>query len=112
MATTDLSRLIVPARPYSIPLACAHTRLVAQIGGFDPSACSAIALGVEEAVARFIGLADDATAMLELICQPESTRLILRLRNQGSPLDFSRRPEYDPARSEAHRASCAICCFC
>ena len=104
MTATDLSRLIVPARPYSIPLACAHARLVAQISGFDPSACSAIALGVEEAVARFIGLADDATAMLELICQPESTRLILRLRNQGSPLDFSRRPEYDPARSEAHRA--------
>ncbi|MDS4031120.1 MAG: GNAT family N-acetyltransferase [Candidatus Contendobacter sp.] len=102
MATADLSRLIVPARSRSIPLVRAHARVVAQESGFDSSACRAIELGTEEAVAQFIGLADDETATLELACESEATRLILRLRHHGSPLDCSRWPEYDPSQPETH----------
>ena len=102
MNTTDTSRLIIPARLRSIPLARAHARTVAEQSGFDPSACSAIELGVEEAAAQFIGLANDETATLELGCEPEATRLILSLRYHGLPLDFSRWPEYDPNQPEAH----------
>ena len=54
MNTTDTSRLIIPARLRSIPLARAHARTVAEQSGFDPSACSAIELGVEEAAARHV----------------------------------------------------------
>jgi len=49
-----LSRLIVPARPYSILWACAHTRLVAQSAGLIRP-LQRHRVGVEEAVARFIG---------------------------------------------------------
>ena len=102
MTTTATSRLIIPAQLRSIPLARAHARTVAEQSGFDPSACHAIELGVEEAAAQFIGLANDETATLELVCEPEATRLILRLHYQGLPLDFSRWPEYDPNQPEAH----------
>ena len=102
MTTTDASQLIIPARLRSIPLARAHARTVAEQSGFAPSACRAIELGVEEAVAQFIGLTDDDTATLGLICEPEATRLILRLRYHGLPLDFSRWPEYDPDQPEAY----------
>ena len=102
MSARDISRLIVPARLRSIPLVCAYAHAVAQDGGFDLADCQAVELGVEEAVAQFIALADDETAMLELTGQLETTRLIISLRHQGAPLDFSRQPEYDPAHPDAH----------
>ena len=85
MSARDISRLIVPARLRSIPLVCAYAHAVAQDGGFDLADCQAVELGVEEAVAQFIALADDETAMLELTGQLETTRLIISLRHQGAP---------------------------